>query len=82
MNTRKGVPSAIYMPDPKYSLTKNRIDNYVIFHNQCQMLNDKYYLVYLNPYENAQLDSSLPIYNNVNELDDGIYMVAKFDTCG
>jgi hypothetical protein len=75
METRKGLSQVMdYIPQSKYSLTKNSINKYSIFHNQCQLLNDKYYLVYLNPYENENLNSSLPIYNNVNELNDGIYI--------
>jgi hypothetical protein len=70
-----------YTPEPKYSMTHSNINNFRINHNQCGKINDKYYLIEINPYTNELLTSSLPIFTNINELDNGIYIyvVLGFD---
>jgi hypothetical protein len=70
-----------YLPESKYSMTHLNINKYRINHKQCGKLNDKYYLIEINPYTNELLKSSLPIYSEIKELIDGIYIyvVLGFD---
>ena len=77
MERRSKQTTAIrkYTPEPKYSMTHSNINN------QCGKINDKYYLIEINPYTNELLTSSLPIFTNINELENGIYIyvVLGFD---
>lgn len=70
-----------YTPKVKYSLSQKSINNYIIRHKQCQQINDKYYIISINPYVNDLLKSYLPISTEVNSLGDGIYIyiVLGFD---
>jgi len=78
METRRKRPvsetETAYTPTPVYKLTRNNINAYILTHHQCQQLNDKYYIVGINPYTNQQLHLTLPIITNLHGLDDGFYI--------
>lgn len=73
--------STMYTPDPAYKLSHSSINNYQINHNQCHSLNEKYYLIMIDPYTNEALKETLPIITNMTELDNGlyIYVMLSFD---
>lgn len=63
-----------YTPSPAYNLSMGRLNTYSLQHHQCQELNEKYYLVLIDPYNNENLHNSLPIVTNLNELENGLYI--------
>ena len=68
-------PTRDFIPIPKYTLSKNRIEkkSKYIINPQCLAVNDRYYTVEMDPIHNERLNEIIPVLTNPHTLDDGIY---------
>jgi len=68
-------PTRDFIPIPKYTLSKNRIEKKSkhIINQQCLAVNDRYYTVEIDPVHNTHLNQIIPVLTNPHTLNDGLY---------